>query len=300
MNKQNIHDKWGTIYELDSLDEFYNQGTEFWRKELYDRKLIIFKRMKINKFDYAKICMHFGKIWDKQEYSYSFESTETIKLNNKFISLSPFSNKISGKIGMREMPWHADIPNKKIKPFPTRALWMCRNPNPESGLTTWLNISEGIDYLSQELKDKISDIKIVQQSWWVKGTEVDTYDFIKQHPVTRQQSLRLNYFNDPEANISDAWIKNVIYKGEVLEPKPILSEYSKLLQSFPELVYVHKWDDFDMAIYDNWPFVHRRSKLEFDPTLDRLFYRANIDHLDNEEWSAYKDEVQLKELRNKR
>lgn len=291
MNRQYIHRAWGEIFEFDSLEDFYSQGIDFWRHMLYERKLLIFKKMKINKVDYAKICMFFGRMWRSDEYRYSYEETDIIEVAGKKVALSPFSNRISSKLGMKEMPWHADIPNKPDRPFPTRALWMYRNPNPESGLTTWLNIAEGINCLPQELKDKIPDIKILQQSWWKKDTDMGLHEFIKIHPVTGEQSLRLNYFNDPEVDIYDGWIKNVVYKGEVLEPKPILAEYSKYLQSQPELVYTHKWDTYDIAIYDNWPFVHRRSKLEFDPTLDRLFYRANIDHLTDEEWAVYRTEL---------
>jgi alpha-ketoglutarate-dependent taurine dioxygenase len=219
-------------------------------------------------------------LWAEKDYEYSLESVEMVDVGHRKIALSPISNKISPKLGLKFMPWHSDIPNKKIKPFPHRSLWMVSNPNPESGLTTWLNIEEGLDRLPENLKSQIQDIKIIQQSWYQQGTEVQEFDFIKMHPITGKPSLRLNYYCVPEEDINDAWIKKVKFKNEIMNPKPILSPYYKFLETQKDLLYTHKWDDFDIVIYDNWPFVHNRSRLEFDTNLERKFYRTNIDHID--------------------
>ena len=95
----------------------------------------------------------------------------------------------------------------------------------------------------------------------------------------------------PEENITDAWIKKVKFKGELVDPKPILSPYYKFLETQKDLLYTHKWDDYDIVIYDNWPFVHERSRLEFDPSLERKFYRTNIDHIDEKLLSFYEQSL---------
>jgi alpha-ketoglutarate-dependent taurine dioxygenase len=259
---------------------------------IYDRKLIVFKRMNFSKQDYVKLCSHFGMMWAEKDYEYSLESVEMVDVGHRKIALSPISNKISPKLGLKFMPWHSDIPNKKIKPFPHRTLWMVSNPNPESGLTTWLNIEEGLDRLPENLKSQIQDIKIIQQSWYQQGTEVQEFDFIKIHPITGKPSLRLNYYCVPEEDINDAWIKKVKFKNEIMDPKPILSPYYKFLEAQKDLLYTHKWDDFDIVIYDNWPFVHNRSQLEFDPNLERKFYRTNIDHIEERLVEFYQRSLQ--------
>jgi alpha-ketoglutarate-dependent taurine dioxygenase len=290
MNITDIHNTWGSIVSFDHPSDFFKQDVEFWRELMYKRQFIVFKSMSFAKSDYAKLCSYFGKLWSVADYMYSREKPEMVEVNGARLIISPMSNKISQRLEMKAMPWHSDIPNRKLKPFPNRSLWMVSNPNPESGLTSWLNVEKGIDLLPQELKDQITNIKIVQQSWYDKDTDIQEFDFIKYHPITGAPSLRLNFFCDQEKGITDAWIKHVKVNGELLEPGPILKPFFKFLQEQPELVYTHKWDLHDIAIYDNWPFVHSRSKLEFAPEFERKFYRANIDHLTSPEWDTYKSD----------
>jgi len=280
MKETKIYDTWGSIYEFNDPLDFFRRDFYFWRNAIYDRKLIVFKKMNFSKQDYVKFCAHFGILWSARDYQYSIEAVEMVSMKDRQVAISPMSNKISPKLGLKPMPWHSDIPNRKIKPFPHRTLWMVSNPNPDSGLTTWLNIEEGLDRLPKDLQDQIPHIKIIQQSWYKEGTDVQEFDFIKTHPITGKKSLRLNFYCVPEEEITDAWIKKVNYKGNIVDPKPILSPFYKFLITQQDLMYTHKWDDFDIVLYDNWPFVHERSRLEFDSTLERKFYRANIDHID--------------------
>jgi alpha-ketoglutarate-dependent taurine dioxygenase len=272
---KNIHDQWGTVIEFDSPFEVFNHDKNHWRSMLYERKLIVFKRMKFRRVDYANFCSFFGNLWSKEDYKYSHERTEEVEGGR---IISPISNLTAPRLGQNEMQWHSDIPNKKDKPFPIRTIWMVKNPNPDSGLTSWLNVEEGLATLPSELKSQLDSIKIIQQSWWAKDTDIQELDFVKTHPVTGQQSLRLNFFCDPERNITDAWIRNVKIDGKLLNPRDTLAPFFKHLESCLELNYTHRWDDFDIVVYDNWSFVHNRTKLEFDPKLERLMYRTNIDH----------------------
>ena len=75
------------------------------------------------------------------------------------------------------------------------------------------------------------------------------------------------------------WIKNVIVDGQLLDPRETLLPYYNFLLSKPELLYTHKWETYDIIVYDNWSFVHSRTPLIFDSALERLMYRTNIDHV---------------------
>jgi alpha-ketoglutarate-dependent taurine dioxygenase len=52
-----------------------------------------------------------------------------------------------------------------------------------------------------------------------------------------------------------------------------------------ELKYQHTWDIGDMALYDNWSFIHGRTELVLEPGEVREFWRANIDHQTEEEFN---------------
>jgi alpha-ketoglutarate-dependent taurine dioxygenase len=288
MKLTNIHNTWGTTVEFDNPAEFFQQDLDYWRNLIYSRKLLVFKKMDFTKQDYAKFGMRFGKLWSKDDYKYSRESQENVKINNFDFILSPISNKISPRLGQVEMQWHADIPNRNRNPFPIRSLWMVDNPNPEAGLTTWLNIEDGLEQLPSILLEQIPNIKIIQQSWHEEDTEIQEFNFIKTHPITNKHSLRLNFFCDATKNITDAWIKNVTVNGILTECKPVLGPYLKFLENQNKLIYTHTWDTNDIVIYDNWPFVHNRTQLDLKPDQERLFYRINIDHLSNTVYSTHK------------
>jgi alpha-ketoglutarate-dependent taurine dioxygenase len=288
MKLTNIHDSWGTTVEFENPLEFFQQDLEYWRNLIYSRKLLVFKQMDFSKQDYAKFGMRFGKLWSKDDYNYSRESQESVKIKNFDFILSPISNKISPRLGQHEMQWHSDIPNRNRNPFPMRSLWMVDNPNPDSGLTTWLNIEDGLEQLPDTLSAQIPNIKIIQQSWYEKATEIQEFNFIKTHPITNKSSLRLNFFCDPENNITDAWIKNVTVNGILTECKPVLGPYLKFLENQQNLLYTHKWDTHDIIIYDNWPFVHNRTQLDLKSGQERLFYRINIDHITDAAYTTHK------------
>ena len=162
----NVHNSWGTQIEFDNPTDFFNSGPDTWRELLYKRSLLVFKNMNFTKQDYVKFLMNFGSLWTENDYKYSNEATENVQLLDKTHTISPISNKISKRLGRGGMAWHSDIPNRSYKPCPIRSLWMVNNPDPTSGLTTWMNIQEGIDCLPDNLKEQISSIKIQQQSWF--------------------------------------------------------------------------------------------------------------------------------------
>jgi len=234
--------------------------------------------MNFSKLSYAKFCSTFGRMWQTLEYRGSKERAEIVKDGDIVYAISPMSNLSAPRIGQKEMPWHADIPNND-HPFPMRTIWMYKNPDPESGLTSWLNIEDGFDILPDDLKSRAEKIKIIQQSWWMPGTRIKEFDFIKTHSVTGRKSLRLNYYCEPDKNIHDGWIKNAVVDGVTFEPREVLTPYYDFLTTKKELLYTHKWDTFDIIVYDNWPFVHNRTHLNFDNKLERLLYRTNIDHI---------------------
>jgi alpha-ketoglutarate-dependent taurine dioxygenase len=178
------------------------------------------------------------------------------------------------------MPYHADIPNKATNPFPIRSLWITKNPRPEiSGITGFLNITEeSFSYLTQEQRDRLDQIKIIQQSWYSPGTDQKEYPFIKTQPITGERSLRLNYYN--KGSVKGAWICGVKINDQLQTDCLLVEQYLRQLLQFKELQYFHVWDTFDILIYDNYPFVHNRSELILEPGEERHFYRMNIDHLD--------------------
>jgi alpha-ketoglutarate-dependent taurine dioxygenase len=292
MNIKNIHPKFGSIVTFDDPQDFFKVSPDYWRNLIYERKLVVIKKFNASIDDYVNLCHNFGKMWESKDYVYSREKALPVDVKGQTFTVSPMSNKISKLLGMGHMPWHADIPNRKTNPFPHRALWMLKNPNSKSGLTSWLDLEEGLDRLPDNLRSQIPDIRVVQQSWYEEGKDIQEFGFVKTHPISGADSLRINYMNDSKHDISNGWIKSVYYKNELYEePKQVLQKFFDFLETQPDLIYTHEWDMYDVVIYDNWSSVHKRTELVFDEMLERLFYRANIDHVTNDQWSQHKLEM---------
>lgn len=295
MEIRNIFDSWGSIINFDNPREFFNQDINFWREFIYKRKLLIFKKMNFNFVDYGKFSHWFGSPWNNLDYDYSKENSFSVNENENEYIITKFVTKLKSNlghltIGLSEMPWHSDIPNRKFKPFPFRSIWMAENPNTlNSGKTHWLNIEDSINSLSENYKNLIPNIKIKQQDWYNKeNTKFDIYDFIKIHPITGKQSLRLNYYvGYPNIkNSQNAWIKSVYINDIEQKDNSLIQQYIDEILSIPCMFYQHIWDQWDIAIYDNYSFVHGRTqvKLESYEESERILYRINIDHLNDDEW----------------
>lgn len=286
MEITNIHDNWGATITLSDPLEFFKLEKMYWRNMLYEKKLLVFKKMNFSLLDYAKFAYYFGNPWQENDYKYSLEKSVLVPDVDKTYCITEFSNFTNNRIGDSTMPWHADIPNKNTNPFPHRSIWITKNPNPEiSGQTRWLNIEDGIEYLSPKLKELIPRVKILQQSWYQQGTDEKLFDFIKVHPITNKQSLRLNYYVTPKH--LNAWIKEVYIDNVKQNDCSLIQEYIDELLLYPELIYQHVWDTYDIAIYDNYSFVHGRTKLVLgntDNTSERKFYRINIDHVTEQQF----------------
>jgi len=286
MKIENIHDDWGSIIYLDSPQEFFNYSADYWRNLMYERKLIFFKKVKFTTSEYVEFSTYFGNPWTSDDYKYSREVIEEVETKHGNMAVSPFSNNNSRLIDDREMPWHADIPNRSFKPF--RSLWITANPNPEiSGKTSWLNLEKGMDFLTPEMKDMIPVIKVIQQSWYDMGKDIQEFPLLKIHPITGKESLRLNYYN--WGGLKNAWIMDVKIDNVSQTHCLLVRQWLQHLEKFKELTYQHTWDLYDIAIYDNWPLLHSRTALKFTEEQPlRHFYRINIDHLDDAEWSEHK------------
>jgi alpha-ketoglutarate-dependent taurine dioxygenase len=293
MRIEHIYETWGSKIYLDSPQEFFNYTADYWRTLMYERKLVFFKQVEFTIEEYALFSLMFGQPWQGEEYTYSREAVETVDTKHGPLFVSPFNNRNTTLIDDREMPWHSDIPNRSFRPFPFRSLWITKNPNPEvSGITRWMNLEEGIKHLTPEMQSLIPRVKVMQQSWYNEGTDLQEHPMSKIHPITGKESLRLNYYN--WGAVTNAWIRDVKIDDELQGHCFLIRQWLTHLQQVESLKYYHKWDLYDIAIYDNWTFLHARTALKFDPKqYIRHFYRINIDHLTDQEWSAHKQKYSL-------
>jgi hypothetical protein len=283
-----IKEQWGVRIDS-SIEELLSTDIDFLRNLAYEKHFILLKGLgKISEQNIYKLVSRFGRPWEKEEYQYSTEGSFDVTFPNGNMGvLSKFSN--AGRLKNTAMPWHADIPLWKGKEFPWRCLYNIQNdnPSPVEGITEWMSVM--LDHIapSSEELEYYSRIKILNQSWHGHTNENYLNNFIKKDPVTNKESLCANYFMSPGWG-DKAWIKETYIDDVKVDNLEILGKIYKNLSMRDELVYKHQWSQYDCIIYNNWSFVHKRSALGLSPDQDRVFVRANMAHLSNEEWDRFK------------
>ena len=274
-NIKNIYDDWGTVF-TGPHNWIATASSESLSQILYKRKLLVFKKIKLDPITFWGLGRKFGLPWAAEQYTYSKEKTVPVTLKDGTVAcISAISNKISKRLGDREMPWHADIPNAVAYAFPHRAIWMKSCPNPQAGFTIWMNTPKAYATVNEDLKQRWLQTRIVQQSWYEPGKDLQEFDSMIVHPRTGELCPRVNYHVDDKQN--EGWIVDTKVDG-VSKGTGIVAEMLAEMEKQPNCVYEHHWDETDYVIYDNHPFVHRRTALEIDDGMERLMWRLNIDH----------------------
>ena len=275
MQIKNIFNDWGT--EFTDMSDIFEQDTREIRKLLYDRKMLVFHAPDWDKATYWKFCALWGKPWDAIDYHRSTEKWEIVKdpaepLKPKYIT--SMSNKISIRLADKEMPWHADIANRVDGgiQFPHRIIYMKTVPNPKAGLTVWLDMEKAYPEVHPKLRERWEKRKVVQQNWHHLGKDIIEWPSMKQQPITGRWSPRCNYHGT-----SDSWIIDTTLDGKSMGTG-IVEELMEAMAEVPDCVYTHTWAPNDMVLYDNWPFVHRRTFLDLKGEDERLMWRCNIEH----------------------
>jgi alpha-ketoglutarate-dependent taurine dioxygenase len=271
-----IFDDWGTVFH-GPFDWVRKTPTGSLLKMLYERKILIFKKIRLDEYSMWGMCKKFGKPWDAEQYKYSQEKAMPLKMaDGRTEYISAISNKISERLGDNEMPWHADIPNAVSYAFPIRAIWMKTCPNPAAGLTIWMNTPKAFGGVSDDLKKRWGMHRVVQQSWYDPGKDLQEFASMMRHPITGEYCPRVNYHVDDKQK--EGWIVDTKLGGES-RGTGIVAEMLAEMEKQPNCTYEHHWDEKDLVIYDNYPFVHRRTALELDNSQERLMYRVNVDHV---------------------
>lgn len=290
MEIKKIHSNWGEIWKL-TKDELFNLPYGFYRDRIYESRLVIIKNVgPLSNEEIYYLMDKFGKPWETEQYKESREMFFENEFNGQRYVLTTFDNGDvirNKKIPNNEMPWHSDIPNHKTKPFPHRLLYMNAQPDPNYGKTRWLNVDLDILNLPEDKVKMFQECYVIQQSWWERGKNLQRLSFIKDHPIVKERkSLRLNYFvKEDEPITSNAWILKSFHKDQELSNSQLIGNAIHELYQNKNFVYEHTWDIGDIAVYDNWSFVHGRTALIDDTNALRQFIRGNIDHQTTEEFN---------------
>jgi len=243
---------------------------------------------------YAVLVFHDQKLTDEQQMAFTvnFGAIENARGGNitkdKDKRLVDGMNDVSnlGKDGkplekdsrqhlfnIGNMLWHSD---SSFRAIPAKySLLSCRVINPKGGNTEFADMRAAYDDLDAETKDEIANMVCEHSLMYSRGslgfldyTEEEKAMFkpvrqslVRTHPVTGRKSLYLS---------SHA---GGILGHSMPEARIILRELTEHATQ-PKYVYVHKWRENDLVIWDNRQVLHRARR--YDQRLPRDMRRTTV------------------------
>jgi len=281
MKITNIYNSWGSYIDL-SLEELLSHDQSFWQKLIFERNILVLRGLPTNLSDDAlfDLSKQFGKVWTKEIYKLPFISRGDDKTVNAD-AIKPVSHFKAGNnyFSRNPMKYHADMVHVNEYSYPGRALYMFQNSFDKSGVTTWLNLELGWEQCTETEKRSFDGYTVVMQDMYLAGTRLEKFPFLKTNPKTGKISPLVNccYMGDPDKN--RAWIHHVEKDNVVLSYEDTLKfVYSvyELMESKPNTMYEHVWNNGDLIVYDNWFNVHRRTSVNDSTDSERVLKRTTF------------------------
>lgn len=180
-----------------------------------------------------------------------------------------------GGLGSYEAEWHTDMSYNEETPSAS-ILYAIEVP-PSGGDTSFCSMYAAFDALSDELKQRIANLKCVHDAsrnsagMLRKGYKdvVDprqtvgaVHPIVRTHPITKRKALFLGRR------------RNAYIPGLSLEDSEALLNQLWAQTVKPEFVWTQQWRVGDVLIWDNRCTMHRRDS--FDSGARRLLHRTQI------------------------
>ncbi|PHS70175.1 MAG: taurine catabolism dioxygenase TauD [Alcanivorax sp.] len=237
------------------------------RQALNDFEVIFFKPQKLTTEQHIELGKVFGPISDGSYFDRHADTPEVEVLENNADRPPTIDN------------WHSDISWKEKAPLGT-AIQITVTP-PAGGNTCWSSMSKAYEYLSENMKAYLRDLRAVHTweigpfreylasqgeeklFWALRNFPPVEHDVVKVHPESDRHCLYVN----------SGFTKRIVGLDK-RESQAILQFLFNWVQR-PEFMVHHQWEAHGIAIWDNrstqhyavadyWPYHRINQRVTFD------------------------------------
>lgn len=262
MKLTKVRKNWVTIVE----DIDCSALTEDEQKKIYflflERKVLIFKKQKLDNKQLKEFCSIFGRVWDQSTEKYSgLEQTKNLTQEDSFVEIVSES----GILNKNRIPWHIDLTHFPSQEIPNRMLYAIDLDNNVSG-TRFIDTIQGFKLLNLEVKNILLNSNALCKAPY--KTPWNCYvrrPALNRHPYHNEYSL---IADETFTEFLDGLDKNIDYRSW------FESNVIKKMLTF-ETEYFHNWDIGDLMIYDNSSTMHCRDEFEGVRRLKRITWDQN-------------------------
>jgi len=231
---------------------------------------VVFRNQKITPEEELRICSVIG---DHQHYPKDEKRVAHIRLNDGILRVTGQKNQYGeeGLFGHKAaLDWHANQPsNKNRMPL----IWLYGASGTKGSRTSWINNIASYEGLSNEMKDKIKDIKVYC------GYQAGRYSnskFFKEH-VDKSNLINLVQTNkEGKTGLYFPFLQIFGFDGYSNEEYPSIMDELIAHVLKPEYCYHHDWEDNDIVISEQWLSIHKR--WEFENMEERVLHRIAFNY----------------------
>jgi alpha-ketoglutarate-dependent taurine dioxygenase len=234
---------------------------------------VVFKKQVLTPEDELRICSIIGKY---QYIPNDVERVKHIRFNDGILRVTGKKNE-AGEEGLfghtSALDWHANqTSNKNRMPL----IWLYGVEGTSGSRTSWINNIASYEGLSDEIKNKIKDIKVY---CGYKSGSYSSSNFFVEH-VNRDYPINLVQTNkEGKTGLYFPFLQIFGFEGyDDYTFNSIMTELKEHVLK-PEYCYHHMWDDGDIVLSEQWLSIHKR--WEFEHMDKRVLHRIafNYDNL---------------------
>jgi len=254
--------KWAVEIQDIDLSKIDQTTSHKIAKLILKQMVVVIKNQSLSVDDELKFCSYIGK----------YQSTNTDRAKN--ITLKDGVLRVTGQKNDKgeeglfghtsALDWHANqASNYQRMPL----IWLYGKEGTKGSTTSWINNIESYNSLSNDIKEKIKDIKITL------GYKINSYSpskFFKEHHAI-DRPFKLVHTND--AGITGLYFPFLQIFGGLSET---LFETLKNHILKDEFRYDHHWEDGDVVLSEQWLSIHKR--WAFENMNERVLHRIAFDY----------------------
>ena len=241
---------------------------DYWRALLYDKKVLIFRELKLSAQEFINIHKVFGRPWSAPLYTLSRELPNTLSSGDVYTTYSNVLMKKS--IGNNAMSFHRDIPWHRAIRYPIRSLYPTVLPSTKNS-TLFIDANSIWDQITEQRAQELERTNLTIQSWYEVALDTGKHlrksiPLVEIHPFTKRKTCLLN------ATGRTAWVQGIERDNCAYDHR----EIDQLIDLAKSEVYEHDWRLGDLVLFDNYSGVmHGRNQIPHEP---REFWRINVKH----------------------
>ena len=266
--KTSYHENGWTLIVDENINELSRDDIHEVCRLVLKNTVVVFKNQQLAEQEELAFCKTIGQVMPTLS-----KWTTDVSLSNGILRVSGGKNErgAPGVFSHKDpIDWHSDFPSMKLrKPL----VWLYGAKGTLGSRTSWLNTHLAYNDLSNQLKEKIKDVRII---CGFKQGRFSPSSYFTEHVNYNNPIQMLRTNQEGLSGIFFPWLQTFGFEGYSEEEFKSLEKEILDHMVQEKYMYHHDWQDGDAVISDEWLSLHKR--WAFEGIENRTIHRINFNH----------------------